>query len=77
MSNTEREALEAGDPWWEKDLFQGNPDWSKFKAIELSQLTEEEQSFVNNETAALCQQLNSWKIDYTDKKIQIVLIQRS
>ena len=69
MSNTEREALEAGDPWWEKDLFQGNPNWSEFKKIELSQLTEEEQSFVDNETVALCQQLDSWKIDYTDKKI--------
>ena len=69
MSNTEREALEAGDPWWEKDLFQGNPNWSKFKKIELSQLTEEEQTFVDNETVELCQKLNSWKIDYIDKKL--------
>ncbi len=69
MSNTEREALEAGDPWWEKALFQGNPDWSTFQKIELSQLTEEEQSFVDNETMTLCRQLNSWHIDYTDKKL--------
>ncbi len=69
MSDTEREALEAGDPWWEKDLFQGNPDWSSFKKIQLSQLTEEEQAFVDNETVTLCQQLDSWRIDYTDRKI--------
>ena len=25
MSDTEREALEAGDVWWDADLFTGNP----------------------------------------------------
>ena len=29
MSDTEREALEAGDVWWDAELFTGNPDWSK------------------------------------------------
>ena len=29
MSDTEREALEAGDVWWDADLFTGDPDWSK------------------------------------------------
>ena len=27
ISETEREALEAGNTWWEKDLFSGNPNW--------------------------------------------------
>jgi acyl-CoA dehydrogenase len=27
MSETESEALEAGDVWWEADLFTGNPEW--------------------------------------------------
>ena len=29
ISATEREALEAGNIWWEKDLFSGRPDWKK------------------------------------------------
>src|SRR5277367_2364921 len=29
MSDTEREALEAGDVWWDADLFTGDPDWTK------------------------------------------------
>ncbi len=29
MSDTEREALEAGSTWWEADLFNGQPDWRK------------------------------------------------
>ena len=26
MSDTEREALEAGDVWWDAELFTGNPE---------------------------------------------------
>jgi acyl-CoA dehydrogenase len=33
MSETERAALEAGDVWWDGDLFSGNPDWSRLLAI--------------------------------------------
>ena len=29
MSSTEREALDAGTSWWEKELFMGAPDWKK------------------------------------------------
>ena len=29
MSQTEREALEAGTVWWEGELFSGRPDWAK------------------------------------------------
>jgi len=32
LSNTEREAIEAGDVWWDADLFTGNPDWAKLLA---------------------------------------------
>src|ERR1700757_463867 len=31
MSDTEREALEAGDVWWDGELFGGDPDWSKLQ----------------------------------------------
>ena len=42
MSDTEREALEAGDVWWDADLFTGNPDWSKLLANAPATLTPEE-----------------------------------
>ena len=47
MSDTEREALEAGDVWWDADLFTGNPDWSKLLATAPATLTPEEQAFLN------------------------------
>ncbi|HOY22695.1 MAG TPA: acyl-CoA dehydrogenase [Cellvibrio sp.] len=62
MSVTEREALEAGTTWWEKELFSGKPDWNEFAQIGLPQLTSEEQSFLDNEVSELCGMLNEWDI---------------
>lgn len=45
MSTTEREALEAGTSWWEKELFMGEPDWEKFDQYPYPKLSTEEQSF--------------------------------
>ena len=33
LSQTEREAMEAGDVWWDGELFSGNPDWQKLIAF--------------------------------------------
>ena len=47
LSDTEREAIEAGDVWWDADLFAGNPDWAKLLAVAPSRLTAEEQAFLD------------------------------
>ena len=62
MSTTEREALDAGTSWWEKELFMGAPDWSKFEAYPYPELSIEEQSFIDNEVEQLCSMLNEWEI---------------
>ncbi|MEQ9464906.1 MAG: acyl-CoA dehydrogenase [Haliea sp.] len=62
MSSTEREALEAGTTWWEKDLFSGNPDWHRFAAIQPPVLTEKEQAFIDNETDELCGMIDEWDV---------------
>lgn len=62
MSDTEREALEAGDVWWDADLFTGNPDWSKLLATAPAALTEEEKAFLNGPVDELCAMLDEWKI---------------
>ena len=62
MSSTEREALEAGTTWWEKDLFSGSPDWNKFDRIALPQLSEAEQSFIDVEVEALCKLIDDWDV---------------
>ena len=64
MSDTEREALEAGDVWWDADLFAGNPDWSKLLAVAPATLTEEEAAFLNGPVDELCAMLDEWKINW-------------
>ena len=62
MSDTEREALEAGDVWWDADLFTGNPDWSKLLKISQARLTDEERAFIDGPVNELCAMLDEWKI---------------
>lgn len=69
MSVTEREALEAGTTWWEKELFSGKPNWNEFAHIGLPQLTSEEQSFLDNEVNELCAMLNEWDITHNRKDL--------
>lgn len=62
ISRTEREAIEAGNVWWEKELFSGEPDWQQLFAIAKPRLTEEEINFLNNQVETLCRMLNDWDI---------------
>lgn len=62
ISKTEEVVLEAGDMWWEKDLFRGKPDWQALHKIPLSVLTAEEQSFLDNQVEALCSMLDDYEI---------------
>jgi acyl-CoA dehydrogenase len=64
MSDTEREALEAGDVWWDADLFTGNPDWAKLLSNPPATLTEEEKAFLHGPVDELCAMLDDWKINW-------------
>ncbi|MFV5213015.1 acyl-CoA dehydrogenase [Azonexus caeni] len=64
MSDTEREALEAGTVWWEGELFRGRPDWQKLHAYPVPKLTAEEQSFLDNECAEACRLVDDWKVTH-------------
>src|SRR5258708_19578618 len=60
MSDTEREALEAGDVWWDADLFTADPDWTKLLAVAPATLTDEEKAFLTGPADALCAMLDAW-----------------
>ncbi|SPU52874.1 acyl-CoA dehydrogenase [Bordetella trematum] len=64
LSATEREAIEAGDVWWEGDLFTGNPDWNKLMAVPAAALTPAEQDFIDGPLAQLCGLLDEWDIEW-------------
>lgn len=61
ISPTEQQALNAGDTWLEKDIFTGEPDWEKLHATR-TELTKEEQDFLNNETQKLCEMIDAWQM---------------
>ncbi|MFI4919251.1 MAG: acyl-CoA dehydrogenase [Legionellales bacterium] len=62
LSKTEEEALNAGDTWLEQDIFTGKPDWNRLANI-VTELSVEEQSFLDNETQTLCSMLDDWEIN--------------
>jgi acyl-CoA dehydrogenase len=64
LSATEREAIEAGDVWWDADLFTGNPDWEKMLAFPPATLTAEEQAFLDGPVEELCAMADEWKIGF-------------
>ncbi|HEY5307957.1 MAG TPA: acyl-CoA dehydrogenase family protein, partial [Casimicrobiaceae bacterium] len=61
MSQTEREALEAGTVWWDGELFSGRPNWRRLLDFPRPALTPEEQHFLDHETETLCGMTSDWE----------------
>src|SRR6202162_5090462 len=61
MSQTERDAIEAGTVWWDGELFSGNPDWEKLLAMPQPKLTSDEQRFLDRECDELCAMVSDWE----------------
>ncbi|BAP40722.1 acyl-CoA dehydrogenase [Pseudomonas sp. StFLB209] len=62
MSDTERDAIDAGTVWWDGELFSGRPDWNTLLAYPPATLTEEEQAFIDGPTEELCALVSDWQI---------------
>jgi acyl-CoA dehydrogenase len=64
MSQTEKEAIDAGTVWWDGDLFSGKPDWDKLLAMPAPRLSPEEQAFVDGPVEELCALCDDWEITH-------------
>jgi len=62
MSETERAAIEAGDVWWDAELFSGNPDWRVLMNAAPAKLSGEEQGFLDGPVRELCGMLDEWQV---------------
>ncbi len=69
LSETEREAIEAGTVWWEGELFTGSPDWEKLLSNGLPTLTPEEQEFLDGPVEELCKMVDPWQIHFSTADI--------
>lgn len=64
MSGTEREAIEAGTVWWDGELFSGDPDWRKLRAVPAPVRSTREQEFLDGPVEDLCRMLDDWDITH-------------
>jgi acyl-CoA dehydrogenase len=64
MSQTEKEALEAGTVWWDGELFTGAPRWGKLLAAKPPQLSAAEIAFLAGPCEELCRMLDEWNITH-------------
>lgn len=64
MSETERDALEAGTTWWDAELFSGRPDWKVLQNLPPARLSAEEQAFLDGPVEELCAMLDDWDITH-------------
>ncbi|RUO74233.1 acyl-CoA dehydrogenase [Pseudidiomarina sediminum] len=69
LSATEREAMTAGDVWWDAELFSGRPDWHQFLQQKPPQFTEEEQAFIDNQLETLLAMLDDFNIVQQDRDL--------
>jgi len=64
MSDTEKEALEAGTVWWEGELFRGKPHWQILHHYPTPGLSAEEQAFINGPVKTVCNMVDDWQVGH-------------
>lgn len=65
MSDTEKDAIDAGTVWWEGELFRGAPAWKNLHSIKKPELTAEEQAFLDGPVEEVCKMCNDWEITHS------------
>jgi acyl-CoA dehydrogenase len=66
LSDTERAALQAGDVWWDAELFAGNPQWQRLLDVSAPRLSAAEQAFIDGPVQQLCDMLDDWQISWEE-----------
>ncbi|MDP2286746.1 MAG: acyl-CoA dehydrogenase [Pseudohongiella sp.] len=67
ISDTEKQALEAGTVWIDGQIFSGNPDFAKMLAEPYNKHSAEEQAFLDGPTEDLCRLIDRYQISITRK----------
>jgi acyl-CoA dehydrogenase len=64
LSDTEREALEAGTVSWDGELFTGQPDWTRLMSASPPKLSDAEQAFLDGPVETVCEMVNDWEVTH-------------
>ncbi len=73
ISDTERQALEAGQVWIDGGFFAGNPDFKKILAENYNKLPAEEQAFLDGPVEQLCRMVDRYEIGRTKQMPEEIL----
>jgi len=65
MSDTERQALEAGTVWADGELFSGRPDFRKLLEVAEPRLTDAERAFLDGPVEEVCRRVDTWEMNRT------------
>lgn len=68
ISDTERQALEAGDVWLDGDIFAGKMRFANMLKQPFGKLTAEEQAFLDGPCEVLCAMVDPWEV-YNSRRI--------
>lgn len=69
LSDTEREAMEAGSVWWDGQLFSGSPDWNTLLNYPKPKLSAQEQEFIDTKLETLLGMLDDYQIVQEDRDL--------
>ena len=73
ISDTERQALEAGQVWIDGGFFAGKPDFRKILAENYNKLPAEEQAFLDGPVEQLCRMVDRYDIGRTKQMPEEIL----
>jgi acyl-CoA dehydrogenase len=65
LSETERQALEAGTVWVDGELFSGRPDFRRMLAEPWPELTARERAFLDGPVEEVCRMVDAWEMAKT------------
>lgn len=69
LSSTEKEALDAGNTWWDAQIFTGKPDWKQLLKAPKPSISVEEQAFLDGPVEDLCKMLDDWDVSENRKDL--------
>jgi acyl-CoA dehydrogenase len=69
VSDTEQQALDAGTVGFDAELFSGQPDWAKLRAVPPVTLSAEERAFLDGPTEELCRMIDDWQVRFEGREI--------
>ncbi len=73
ISDTERQALEAGTVWVDGQFFSGNPDFKHMLDEPYNRLSEEEQAFLDGPAEELCRMVDAYEVERTRKVPEAII----